>query len=114
MAISIETRSIGDTVVATIVGDSLETENVAGFRGAITPILDRAKRVVLDLSQVSFMDSTGLGSMLSCLRSVKAKGGEMKLCSLTPEVRQLFEMVLMDRVFEIYPDEPSALAALGK
>jgi anti-anti-sigma regulatory factor len=42
--------------------------------------------------------------MLSCLRNVKSKGGRLKLSHLTPEVKQLFEMVLMDRVFEISAD----------
>lgn len=111
MAITIESKQLGDALVARIVGDSLETENVASFRSAIGPILERSKRIVLDLSQVSFMDSTGLGAMLSCLRTVKGKGGSLKLSDLTPEVRQLFEMVLMDRVFEIYPTTDAAIVS---
>ncbi len=103
MAMTIETTQSGDSLAAKIIGDSLETENVAAFRAAIAPVLDRSTDITLDLSQVAFMDSTGLGAMLSCLRSVKSKGGRLKLCHLTPEVKQLFEMVLMDRVFEIAP-----------
>jgi len=110
MALTLETTQSGDAYVAKIIGESLETDNVAMFRTAIAPVLDRSKSIVLDLSLVGFMDSTGLGAMLSCLRSVKAKGGTLKLTNLTPEVRQLFEMVLMDRVFEIYPDVASALS----
>lgn len=102
MPVTIETTQQGDPLVLRIVGESLETENVASFRSVIAPILERSKRIVLDMSLVTFMDSTGLGSMLSCLRTVKAKDGAIKLANLTPEVRQLFEMVLMDRVFEIY------------
>jgi len=103
MPVTIETTQQGDPLVLRIVCDSLETDNVASFRSAIAPILERSKRIVLDMSQVIFMDSTGLGSMLSCLRTVKARDGSVKLANLTAEVRQLFEMVLMDRVFEIYP-----------
>jgi len=102
MPVTIETTQQGDPLVLRIVGESLETENVASFRSVIAPILERSKRIVLDMSLVTFMDSTGLGSMLSCLRTVKAKDGAIKLANLTQEVRQLFEMVLMDRVFEIY------------
>ena len=101
---TIETTQRGDSLAAKIIGDSLETENVAAFRAAIAPVLDRSGDIILDLSQVAFMDSTGLGAMLSCLRNVKSKGGHLKLSHLTPEVKQLFEMVLMDRVFDISAD----------
>jgi anti-sigma B factor antagonist len=109
----IETNTNNGVAVARLESDSLETGNVAAFRGAITPITDKNERVVLDLSQVSFMDSTGLGAMLSCLRSLKAKNGSLKLASLTPEVAQLFEMVMMDRVFEIFPDPAAAVGSFA-
>lgn len=109
----IETANKDGVVVALLEAESLETGNVAAFRAAITPVIDRNDQVVLDLSKVGFMDSTGLGAMLSCLRSLKAKSGSLKLASLTPEVAQLFEMVLMDRVFEIFPDVPSASVSFG-
>jgi len=114
MPITIETTQQGDPLTLRIVGESLETENVASFRSAIAPILERSKRIVLDMSQVTFMDSTGLGSMLSCLRTVKARDGSIKLANLTPEVHQLFEMVLMDRVFEIYPSVDDARDSFRK
>lgn len=110
MALTIEMIQKGKVTIAKIVGDSLETDNVAAFRTAIAPVLEKSSDIALDLSQVGFMDSTGLGAMLSCLRAVKGKGGQLRLFNLTPEVRQLFEMVLMDRVFEIHEDEQSALA----
>ncbi|AIE86902.1 STAS domain-containing protein [Fimbriimonas ginsengisoli] len=113
MGLTIETKDTSGAIVAKVASDSLETDNVAAFRAAMAPILERSRNIVLDLSSVGFMDSTGLGSLLSCLRTVKSNGDTMKLSSLTPEVRQLFEMVLMDRVFDIYPDESAALAALA-
>jgi anti-sigma B factor antagonist len=109
--VRIETEQHRNAVVAKVEASSLETENVGAFRSAIGSILDRSDRVVLDLSKVNFMDSTGLGAMLSCLRSMKAKGGTMSVAHLTPEVRRLFDLVMMDRVFEIHPDVDSALGA---
>jgi anti-sigma B factor antagonist len=110
MAISVEIVHSGRALVLKVLADSLETDNVAAFRSAITPMLDKSAHFVIDLSDVEFMDSTGLGSMLSCLRIVKSKGGSLRLCNLTPEVEQLFEMVMMDRVFEIFPTTEAALA----
>ena len=110
MAISVEIVHSGRALVLKVLADSLETDNVAAFRSAIIPMLDKSAHFVIDLSDVEFMDSTGLGSMLSCLRIVKSKGGSLRLCNLTPEVEQLFEMVMMDRVFEIFPTTEAALA----
>ena len=110
MAILVEIVHSGRALVLKVRADSLETDNVAAFRSAITPMLDKSAHFVIDLSEVEFMDSTGLGSMLSCLRIVKSKGGTLRLCSLTPEVSQLFEMVMMDRVFEIFPTAEAAMA----
>lgn len=110
MAIAVEIVHSGRALVLKVQADSLETDNVASFRAAITPLLDKSAHFVIDLSAVEFMDSTGLGSMLSCLRIVKSKGGTLRLCNLTPEVRQLFEMVMMDRVFEIFDTPEQALA----
>ncbi len=110
MAISIEIVHSGRALVLKVIADSLETDNVAAFRAAITPLLDKSAHFVIDLSDVEFMDSTGLGSMLSCLRIVKSKGGTLRLCRLTTEVEQLFEMVMMDRVFEIFGTTEEALA----
>ncbi|MGV3617593.1 MAG: STAS domain-containing protein [Fimbriimonas sp.] len=109
----IETSTNEGVMVARLESESLETGNVAAFRNAITPVVEKNEQVVLDLSRVAFMDSTGLGAMLSCLRSLKAKNGSLKLASLTPEVEQLFEMVLMDRVFDIYPDATAAAGSFG-
>lgn len=105
----IETTNRNGIAIATLDSESLETGNVAAFRAAMAPISERYNQVVLDLSTVGFMDSTGLGAMLSCLRALKAKSGVLKVASLTPEVTQLFEMVMMNRVFEVYPNADSAV-----
>lgn len=105
----IESSHLHGVLIARLKIESLETGNVAEFRSAVTPLVDRNERVVLDLTDVGFMDSTGLGALLSCLRVLKAKGGSLKLASLTSEVIQLFEMVMMDRVFEVFPSVPEAV-----
>jgi anti-sigma B factor antagonist len=69
--------------------------------------------VVLDLSQVRFVDSSGLGSILSCLRQMNAKGGELNLCGITKQVRALFDLVRMHRIFDIYDTRDEAVRALG-
>ena len=65
----------------------------------------RARKVVFDLRELRFVDSSGLGAILSCLRQLNGKGGELKLCGMTKPVRALFELVRMHKIFDIYVDK---------
>ena len=109
MAVKVQLEHKRGALIAHVDAETIETKNVAIFRTSIAPALEESDNVILDLSAVQFMDSTGLGALLSCLRLMKAKGGTLRLAALSPEVRRLFDMVLMDRVFEIHPDVASAL-----
>ena len=110
MTITPESIQHGRALVLRVNADSLETDNEAAFRAAMSPLMDKSAHFVIDLTEVEFMDSTGLGAMLSCLRGIKSKGGTLRLCSLSSEVKQLFEMVMMDRVFDIFETPEDALA----
>lgn len=68
-------------------------------------------RVVVDLAQVSFMDSTGLGALVGCLRQVNARGGELRLAAATPRVVKVFEITDLTRVLPLYPSLDEAVAA---
>jgi anti-sigma B factor antagonist len=100
-----------DVAIVTIPGDHLDTSNAGAFKTAIAPILESNKKVVFDLSQLEFVDSSGLGSILSCLRQLNANGGDLRLCRMTKPVRVLFELVRMHRVFEIHDTREEAVAA---
>jgi anti-sigma B factor antagonist len=69
------------------------------------------KQILLNLADVSYMDSSGLGELISAYTSVKNRGGEVKLLKLTRRVRDLMEIVKLYTVFDIYDDEASALAS---
>jgi len=88
----------------------LDASTARAFKDAIKPLLKQDAKLVLDLSTVEFIDSTGLGALVSCLRQAHASGGEIKLTGLTNSARALFELVRMHRVFEIFnsPDEAVA------
>lgn len=58
--------------------------------------------VLIDLKDVTFVDSSGLGALVSALKSVRAAGKKLFLCSINAQVRMLFELTSMDRVFQIY------------
>ncbi|MBD1863522.1 MULTISPECIES: STAS domain-containing protein [Trichocoleus] len=60
--------------------------------------------VLIDLENVTFMDSSGLGALVIALKSVRSAGGKLFLCSINDQVKMLFQLTSMDRVFEIFPN----------
>lgn len=64
-----------------------------------------AKTILVDLKEVSFMDSSGLGALVTALKAVRAAGGKLCICSINEQVKILFELTSMDRVFEIFRDQ---------
>jgi anti-sigma B factor antagonist len=63
------------------------------------------------LSEVGFIDSSGLGAILSCYRHLQFTNGDLRLCCLSEQVRTLFELVRMHRVFDIYGTREEAMAS---
>ena len=60
--------------------------------------------VLIDFQHVTFMDSSGLGALVLALKTVRAAGGKLFICSVNEQIRMLFELTSMDRVFEIFSD----------
>ena len=100
---------IGKVTVVELPGDNLDASNTRVFRGEVSPLLEGNTKLVFDMAKVQFLDSSGLGTLLSCLRQVNAKGGDLKLCCLTDQVRVIFELVRMHRVFEIFNTREEAV-----
>jgi anti-sigma B factor antagonist len=99
--------------VVTAVGP-LNAVCVDAFRGQFQRWWDGApelRYVVLDLSGVAFMDSSGLGAVVALLRRVADRGGDMKLCGLDRNVRMVFEVTRAHRVFDIYDTADKAVHA---
>jgi anti-anti-sigma factor len=76
---------------------------VNGLRREITDIVEGGTNIVLvDFQDVTFMNSSGLGALVSTLRVVRSAGAELFLCSLSEQVRMIFELTKMDRVFKMF------------
>lgn len=81
----------------------------------IQELLDQgATRIVMDLEGLEFLDSSGLGALVSCLRRIKEKKGEIKLAGLRPEVRSIFEITRVSRLFQICETVEEAVKAFRK
>jgi anti-sigma B factor antagonist len=90
-------------------------EGSAAVREVVRDLLAKGrKNILLDLSDVDYIDSSGLGSLVSAFTSVKNESGQLKLVYLTKKVRDLLQMTRLYTVFDIFDDESAALASFDK
>ena len=104
---------VGSVLVLGVVESRLDSKNGAELKQAMTDVVSRGhRRVLMDLTQVGFIDSTGLGALVTCLKLL-GKHGELALCGLSDPVLSLIRLTRMDRVFHTYPSRAEGLAALS-
>jgi anti-sigma B factor antagonist len=111
MSVEIKSVKKGNIAVVEIIGDALDASNVQKFRNDASQLLEGQKDVLFDLSKVKFVDSSGIGALLSVLRKSNALSGHVKLCCLQPNVQSLFDLVRMTRLFETFDTQEVALAS---
>ncbi len=103
--------SSGQTTVISVDGDRIDASMAMEFRQQLRDIIDAGQReLVLDLSNVDFIDSSGLGAIVGAFKHL-GNAGHFVLAGLSEPVLQLFALTRMDRVFQIYPDVAAAAAA---
>ena len=102
-----------DILVIELREDNLDASNVREFRDAVQSLIQDHHKVVLDMAGVNFVDSSGLGALISCLRTLNGKRGDFRLCEMSRTVRALFELMRMHRVFNIHETRADAVASFG-
>ena len=107
-----EELSPAGTVVLVLTGEA-DLHVAPELRSVMMNALDRGVRsMVIDLSRVTFVDSTVLGVLLAALKRMKAAGGALRIVIANGEIRRLFEITVLDRVFPLDVTRQEALAAL--
>ncbi|MFN3927124.1 MAG: STAS domain-containing protein [Pseudanabaenaceae cyanobacterium] len=92
----------------------LDISNAGQLRRQVSEIAEKKPNVLLvDLKEVSFMDSSGLGSLVSALKTMRGIGADMVLCSPNEQVNMLFELTSMSRIFKIYRSREEFKAKTG-
>ena len=104
---------MGDVTVAMVPVEELDASNAAEFKRDVAPLLEATTKLVFDLSRLRFVDSSGLGAFISCLRKLNAKDGDLKLCGMSRQVRGVFELVRMHRIFDIHDTKEDAVHAFA-
>ncbi|MGE3953602.1 MAG: STAS domain-containing protein [Parachlamydiales bacterium] len=105
----------GGILVIHLKGEVLDAAQSRDFRQAVLDRIDQTEitRVVLDLQPLRFIDSSGLGALLSILRYTNTHDGDVRLASMASPVKKMFQVVRMHRLFEIFADVPSAVASFS-
>lgn len=110
MSLDVETRQAptGVTVVAPV--GRLDVAGAPALKDAISEAArDGAPRIVIDMEGVSFVDSTGLGSVIAALKQIRGREGELRLAAPNQQVRVVLELTTLDRVFPYYATVEEAL-----
>lgn len=83
----------------------LDSTQVEEFTSQVNSVLERGvKTLLIDLKDVTFVDSSGLGGLVVALKKARSAGCTMYLCSINAQVRMLFELTSMDQVFKVFSD----------
>lgn len=110
--LEIKERRVGDLVVLDMDGQMRIGGGSIVFRTTIRRLVEEGHdKILLNLAGVSNIDSSGLGELVSSHISLSRKGGEMKLLHLTQSLRELMTITKLSTVFDVYEDEPTAVAS---
>jgi anti-sigma B factor antagonist len=113
MSLSLKARKVDGVVVLDLSGKLTIGEPVLLLRETLrSQAGDGARKFVLNLGEVSYIDSSGLGELVSSYTTVRSKGGDVKLLKLTSKTRDLLQMTKLLTVFDVYDDENKAVSAL--
>jgi anti-sigma B factor antagonist len=100
-------------VVMRVKSPRIDAASAGEFRAGLGDLVQRGlSRFVIDLSAVTFVDSTGLGALVSALK-VTGRPGSVAVAGANDAVATLFKVTRMDKVFRLFPDEASAAAAMA-
>ena len=98
--------------IVSITGD-IDLETSPQLRDYLKPkSTKKTPLLLLDFSGVNYIDSSGLATLIEYFQSVQNFHGKLALASLSPRVKNVFEIVRLEQIFSLHPDVPSALAAL--
>jgi anti-sigma B factor antagonist len=114
MSMKLATREVSGVTIVDLSGKITLGEGGMTLREEIRKLLaDGSKKIVLNLADVNYIDSSGLGELVSAYTAVKNAGGELKLLNLTSKVRDLLVITKLVTVFDVKDDEASAVSSFA-
>lgn len=110
MQLEIRERVFGDVVILDLAGKITIGEGSVQLREAVAKLLDAGRnRIILNLREIKYIDSSGIGELVSRYTTTKNVGGKLKLLNLPPKIQDLLMITKLLTVFEVFDNEQDAL-----
>jgi anti-sigma B factor antagonist len=108
----IETRTVGDVHILDCSGKITLGEGTMAVRNTVRDVLKNGgKKIILNLADVNYIDSSGIGELVSSYTTVTNQGGKLKLLSLTKKIQELLAITKLLTVFSVYDSEQQAISS---
>jgi anti-sigma B factor antagonist len=110
VSVKLNTRQIGDVSVVDVAGRITLGEGSSALRDTLREMVSKGqKKILLNLGEVSYIDSSGIGELVSAFTTVTNGGGQLKLLNLTKRVKDLLQITKLYTVFDVHDSEVSAI-----
>ena len=115
MSMKLTTRQVDGVTILDLSGRITLGEGSVQLRDAIRDLLSKgSKKILLNLADVNYIDSSGIGELVSAYTTVRNQGGELKLLNLTKKVHDLLQITKLYTVFDVKDDEANAIASFTR
>lgn len=112
MSVKLTTRQVGDVTLIDAAGRITLGEGSSTFRDTLKDLTAKGqKKLLLNLAEVSYIDSSGIGELVSGYTTVSNAGGSLKLLNLTKRIHDLLQITKLYTIFEVFDDEAKGLAS---
>lgn len=103
-------KEVGDVTITEVSGRITLGEGDVKLRDAVHELLDKKKdKIILDLGKVSYIDSAGIGELISAYTTAKRQGASLKLLNLTKKIQDILQITQLLTIFEVYKSEEEAV-----
>jgi len=115
VSMKLKTRQVDGVTILDCSGRITLGEGSVQLRDAVRDLLAKgSKQILLNLGEVTYIDSSGIGELVSAYTTVKNQGGDLKLLNLTKKVHDLLQITKLYTVFDVKDDEASAIASFAR
>jgi anti-sigma B factor antagonist len=114
MSVKLTTRQVGDVTVIDVSGRITLGEGSSTLRDSLRDLVKKNhKKILLNLKDVSYIDSSGIGELVSAYTTITNQGGKLKLLGLTHRVKDLLQITKLYTVFDVHDDEAHAVRSFA-
>src|SRR5215470_9981619 len=112
VSINVSTRQVDEVTIVDLSGELKLGEGSSALRETVKDLLGKGeKKILLNLGNISHIDSSGIGELVSAFASVHNQGGELKLLHLTKKIHDVLQIMKLYTVFQVMDDEAGAIAS---